>query len=77
MVLCIRSAFPLLDWLRASLRCLATPVCLQNRSTFWYSPPESVRRTWIRQLNCFSKNTKKCSNCLAAASFVRARNTLQ
>ncbi|KAE9066965.1 hypothetical protein PF010_g27657 [Phytophthora fragariae] len=55
MVRCMRSALPLLDWFRASLRCLATPVRLQNKSTFSYSPPESVRRTWILQSNSFSK----------------------
>ncbi|KAE9053552.1 hypothetical protein PF010_g32866 [Phytophthora fragariae] len=55
MVRCMRSALPLLDWFRASQRCLATPVRLQNKSTFSYSPPESVRRTWILQSNSFSK----------------------
>lgn len=46
---CIRPTFPLNAWLRALLICRATPVDLQKRSTIAYSPPLSVRRTWMRQ----------------------------
>ncbi|KAE9094478.1 hypothetical protein PF010_g17091 [Phytophthora fragariae] len=37
------------------LSALPGHVRLQNTSTFSYSPPESVRRTWILQSNSFSK----------------------
>ena len=55
IVRCILSSFPLLACIFASLCCRATPCSLQNNSTFSYSPPESVRGTWILQLNRFSK----------------------
>ena len=61
MILCMRSAFPLLAWFLASILCIAPPDFLQNKSTFRCFPLTSLRRTCTRQPNLFSKNVRKSS----------------